>query len=106
MVSNGQIILYPRIVTNYAGGYAFSYKYGQFSVLKIQIRILLDPRARLDPNFSVSGTHDTKTWCKSVNALDLGVIPRKCLSSMVDYVPSIQMEIPISEGSLFLRHTA
>ena len=94
------------MVTNYAGGYALSYEYGQFSVLKIQIRIMLDPRARLDPKFSVSGIHDTKTWCRSVNALDLGVIPRKCLSSMVDYVPGIQMEIPISEGSLFLRHTA
>ena len=87
------------------GGYAFSYECGQISILKIQIRILLNPRARLDPIFSVDGTHDTKTWCRSGCALDLGFIPCRCLGSMVDYVPGIQIEIPISEGSLFLKHT-
>ena len=89
MVSNAQIILYSRMVTNYAGGYAFSYEYGQFSILKIQIHILLDPCAHLDLNYSVSGTHDTKTWCRSDYSVGLGVIPRRCLGSVVDNVPGI-----------------
>ena len=66
-----------------------SYKYSQFSILKIHICILLDYRARVGPNFSVSGTHDTKIWCESGYAVALKVISRRCLGSMVDNVPGI-----------------
>ena len=62
MVLNGRIILYPRMATNYVSGYAFSYEYGQFGILNIQIRMLLDSCARGGPNFAVSGTHDTKIY--------------------------------------------
>ena len=77
MVSNGQIILYPIMVTSYAGGYTFSYVYGQFSILKIQIWILLDWAANfqlvvlMTPRF---GAEEVMLWVWGLFQADAWVV--------------------------------